>query len=163
MTPVEALRLRSQGDDRTIPVGGAFIYLQGNMPITDFLGDQLATDQGECLIVDENFQTAIPGVFAAGDVLCKHVEQAAVAASEGIQAAIAVDRSSTGEFRVGGPQSPVSAGVPTSVRREDDLSEDGRACSFQRLLGAGATVAGQASMSFELRSSGFQAECLSLK
>jgi thioredoxin reductase (NADPH) len=31
-------------------------------------------------------------VFAAGDVLCKHIKQAVIAASEGAQAAIAADR-----------------------------------------------------------------------
>ena len=40
----------------------------------------------------ENFQTNVPGVFAAGDVLCKHLKQAVIATAEGAQAAIAVDR-----------------------------------------------------------------------
>ena len=42
--------------------------------------------------MDENFQTAIPGVFAAGDVLCKHLKQTVIAAAEGAQAAMAADR-----------------------------------------------------------------------
>ncbi len=79
-------------DERTIPVSGVFVYLQGNVPVTDFLDEQLPTSEGGCLIVDNDFQTAIPGVFAAGDVLCRHVKQAAVAAGEGVQAAMAVDR-----------------------------------------------------------------------
>jgi thioredoxin reductase (NADPH) len=37
-------------------------------------------------------QTTIPGVFAVGDLLCTHVKQAVIAASDGVIAAIAVDR-----------------------------------------------------------------------
>ena len=75
-----------------ISVEGAFIYLQGGKPIFDFAGGQLATTDDGCLRVDEMFQTSVHGVFAAGDVLCKHVKQAVIAASEGAQAAIAGDR-----------------------------------------------------------------------
>lgn len=89
---VEAVRVASGDGERTILVAGAFIYLQGNASITGFLADQLSTEEGGCLVVDEDFQTAVPGVFAVGDVLCKRVKQAAIAAAEGVQAAIAVDR-----------------------------------------------------------------------
>ena len=37
-------------------------------------------------------QTSIPGVFAVGDLLCAHLRQAVVAASEGVIAAVAVER-----------------------------------------------------------------------
>jgi thioredoxin reductase (NADPH) len=90
---VEAVRVAPQGEgERIIPVSGVFIYLQGTVPVTDFLEGQLPTDEGGCPIVDENFQTAIPGVFAAGDVLCKHLKQAVIAAAEGALTAAAVDR-----------------------------------------------------------------------
>ena len=90
---VEGVQVISQPEDeQTIPVRGVFVYLQGNAPIIDFLDDQLPTSEDGCLIVDENFQTGIPGVFAAGDVLCKHLKQAVIAAAEGAQAATAADR-----------------------------------------------------------------------
>jgi thioredoxin reductase (NADPH) len=89
---VEAVDVVAQGEETTIELEGLFIYLQGNVPITDFLGDQVSTDQEGCLVVDEDFQTGVEGVFAVGDVLCKHVKQAAIAAAEGVQTAIAVDR-----------------------------------------------------------------------
>lgn len=89
---VEGVRFVSQGQEQSIPVNGVFIYLQGNVPVTDFLEGQLPTSEGGCLLVDENFQTALPGVFAAGDVLCKHLKQAVIAAAEGARAAMAVDR-----------------------------------------------------------------------
>jgi len=90
---VKAVRVAPrQGEEQVIPVGGVFIYLQGNVPVIDFLEGQLPTGKGGCLIVDESHQTAIPGVFAAGDVLCQHLKQAVVAAAEGALTATAVDR-----------------------------------------------------------------------
>lgn len=89
---VEGIRFRTGGEERFLPVAGVFIYLQGNVPVTDFLEGQLPLGEGGCLLVDENFQTGVPGVFAVGDVLCRHLKQAVVAAAEGAVAAMAADR-----------------------------------------------------------------------
>ena len=87
-----------QGDrEIQLEVKGVFIYLYGNRPVTAFLGGVLPTDAYGCLIVDENMQTAIPGVFAAGDVLCPQVKQAVVAAAEGCRAAMQAIRILSGE------------------------------------------------------------------
>lgn len=90
---VEGLRFAQRGQpEETLAVSGAFIYLQGGKPITDFLQGQLQINEGGCLVVDREFQTALPGVFAIGDVLCNHVKQAVIAAGEGATAGIAVEK-----------------------------------------------------------------------
>lgn len=90
---VEGVQIVEQGGaEQTLPARGVFIYLQGGKPITDFLYDQLETTDAGCLEVDETLQTAIPGVFAVGDVLCTHLKQAVVSAAEGARAAMAVER-----------------------------------------------------------------------
>ncbi len=90
---VEAVRCALRGQsERVIPVTGAFIYLQGAKPITDFLQGQLDTSETGCLVVDREYQTGIPGVFAVGDVLCNHVKQAVIAAAEGAVAGMAVEK-----------------------------------------------------------------------
>ncbi len=89
---VDAVHVVKQGEEETIEVDGVFVYLQGNLPITDFLDDQVPTNEEGCLTVGESFQTSVDGVFAVGDVLCTHVKQAVIAAAEGVEAAIAVDR-----------------------------------------------------------------------
>ena len=90
---VEGLRFAQRGQpEETLAVSGAFIYLQGGKPITDFLQGQLQINVGGCLVVDREFQTALPGVFAIGDVLCNHVKQAVIAAGEGATAGIAVEK-----------------------------------------------------------------------
>jgi thioredoxin reductase (NADPH) len=76
---VEGVRfIQREKPEQTLPVSGAFIYLQGGRPITDFLLGQLETSAGGCLVVDNEFRTIIPGVFAVGDLLCNHVKQAVV-------------------------------------------------------------------------------------
>ena len=90
---VEAVRAAQRGQsEEIIPVTGAFIYLQGGRPITDFLQGQLPISETGCLVVDKEFQTALPGVYAVGDVLCQHVKQAVIAAAEGAVAAIAIEK-----------------------------------------------------------------------
>jgi thioredoxin reductase (NADPH) len=59
---------------------------------THFLQGQLEISETGCLVVDREYQTAIPGIFAVGDVLCSHVNQAVIAAAEGAVARIAVDK-----------------------------------------------------------------------
>lgn len=90
---VEGVRFAVRGEgDQTVSVDGAFIYLQGGKPITDFLSGQLEISDSGCLIVNQEFQTAIPAVYAVGDVLCNHVKQAVIAAAEGAVAAISIEK-----------------------------------------------------------------------
>jgi len=90
---VEAVRFVQRGQpEHTLAVTGAFVYLQGGRPITDFLQGQLEISETGCLVVDREYQTAISHVFAVGDVLCNHVKQAVIAAAEGAVAGIAVEK-----------------------------------------------------------------------
>lgn len=90
---VEGVRIHPRGgEEELVPVEGAFVYLQGGMPITDYLMDQLETTAAGCLVADEEMQTSIAGVFAVGDLLCTHVKQAVIAAADGVIAAIAADK-----------------------------------------------------------------------
>ena len=98
---VEAVKYNLRGEGlQTLPVSGAFIYLQGGKPITDFLSGQLELTESGCLVVNKEFQTALPGVYAIGDVLCNHVKQAVIAAAEGAIAAISVEKVLNGRKRL---------------------------------------------------------------
>ncbi|MEA3377639.1 MAG: FAD-dependent oxidoreductase [Chloroflexota bacterium] len=89
---VEAVHIVERGEEECLEVDGVFVYLQGNLPITDFLDGQVPTNEEGCVVVGESFRTSVEGVFAVGDVLCTHVKQAVIAAAEGVEVAIAVDR-----------------------------------------------------------------------
>jgi thioredoxin reductase (NADPH) len=98
---VEGVRvLKRGGDADVLPVSGVFIYLQGGRPITEFLDGQLETTETGCVKVDDTMQTSIPGIFAAGDVLCNHLKQAVIAAAEGARAAVAVERYLSGREKL---------------------------------------------------------------
>jgi thioredoxin reductase (NADPH) len=80
------------GELEHIPVSGAFVYLQGGKPITDYLMEQLETTEDGCLIVNSDMQTTVPGVYAIGDLICTHIKQAVIAAADGVIAAVAIDK-----------------------------------------------------------------------
>jgi len=98
---VECLRVSVRGskEEESLPVEGAFVYLQGGKPITDFVAGQLEISEEGCLQVDRENQTAIPGVYAVGDVLCSHLKQAVIAASDGAVAAISAEKWLRGKAR----------------------------------------------------------------
>jgi len=98
---VECLRVSVRGskEEESLPVEGIFVYLQGGKPITDFVAGQLEVSEEGCLQVDRENQTAIPGVYAVGDVLCSHVKQAVIAASDGAVAAISAEKWLRGKAR----------------------------------------------------------------
>jgi thioredoxin reductase (NADPH) len=99
---VEGVRIAAvRGEEeQTLDVDGVFFFLQGTQPITDFLGEQLSLKPDGCLLTGEFRETEIPGVFAAGDVVCKHLKQSVVAAAEGAQAAMAADRYLSGREKL---------------------------------------------------------------
>lgn len=98
---VKAVRFtQPDAGEVTLPVAGAFIYLQGGKPITDFLQGQLPLSETGCLMVDDEFRTALPGVYAIGDVLCNHIKQAVVAAGEGAIAGMSLEKVLRGRSRV---------------------------------------------------------------
>ncbi len=91
---VKAVKLRDLNEkkERTLEVNGVFIFLGGTKPSVDFLMGQVDMTEGDCIVVNEEMMTSVPGVFAAGDVLCNEVKQAVVAAAMGVKAALAVDK-----------------------------------------------------------------------
>jgi len=79
-------------EERIIEASGLF-YAVGHKPNTDFLADQLDADKEGYLITEPNStKTAIPGVFACGDVRDKVYRQAVTAAGMGCMAALEAER-----------------------------------------------------------------------
>ena len=79
------------GSLEEIECTGAFIAI-GHRPITEFLEDQVDTDEEGYIIHSEHTMTSIPGIFAAGDVVDTRYRQAITAAGMGCQAAIDAER-----------------------------------------------------------------------
>lgn len=82
----------AEGKESTLVVSGVFVYLHGTKPVIDFLGESIELSEEECIISNKMMETSIPGVFAAGDVVCTEVRQVVIAASHGCIAALSAEK-----------------------------------------------------------------------
>ena len=74
------------GRHALLPCAGVFVAI-GRQPETTLLAGQLPLDPAGYVSADETTATAVPGVFAAGDVRSKRLRQVVTAAADGAVAA----------------------------------------------------------------------------
>ena len=74
-----------------LDITGLFLYI-GNIPNTEFLENTNLLLEDGYIIVNENYETNIPNVYASGDVIKKDVYQIITAASEGAIASINISQ-----------------------------------------------------------------------
>ena len=79
------------GEKSHEPTDGGFVAI-GHHPATELFTDKLPLDEGYILVEKGTTRTAIPGVFAAGDVTDKIYRQAVTAAGMGCMAALDVEK-----------------------------------------------------------------------
>lgn len=70
-----------------IALNGVFIFI-GMLPNDGFVNGLLQTVDGGWIATDENLQTSVPGIFAAGDVRSTSLRQVVTAAGDGARAAM---------------------------------------------------------------------------
>jgi thioredoxin reductase (NADPH) len=91
---ITGVRLRDTvtGAESELTVGGLFVAI-GHEPRSELFAGQLATDANGYLLVEQpSTRTAIPGVFASGDVVDHTYRQAVTAAGTGCAAALDAER-----------------------------------------------------------------------
>jgi thioredoxin reductase (NADPH) len=86
---VERLRLKDvrTGETSLLPVAGVFIYV-GLQPNTSFLKGVVPLDAGGHVLVNHRMQTALPGLYAAGDLRQYSARQVISSAGDGATAAV---------------------------------------------------------------------------
>ncbi len=85
-----SIRTRDRALEEEILCDGVFISV-GRRPATHLFDGQLALDDNGYVIADESTRTAIPGVYAVGDVRTKPVRQIVTAVADGAVAAHMVE------------------------------------------------------------------------
>lgn len=91
---VKGLKVRNNetGEEELLEADGIFLAI-GHTPNTGFLGGQLPTDElGYLQVIPGTSKTAIPGVFACGDVQDHIYRQAITSAGSGAMAALDAER-----------------------------------------------------------------------
>lgn len=73
---------KKTGEDTTVPASGVFIYI-GNVPNTSEFLDLGITDKQGWIETNDQMETAIPGIYAIGDVRSKKLRQITTAVGEG--------------------------------------------------------------------------------
>lgn len=80
------LRDRKADAEKTLAVDGLFVAV-GTQPRTELVRGQLPLDETGYVLAGEDTRTAIPGVFAAGDLRARPLKQVITAAADGAVAA----------------------------------------------------------------------------
>ncbi len=74
-----------------LPTDGVFVFI-GMMPRTELLANVVPLDKWGCVETDDAMATAVPGLYAAGDIRAKKFRQITTAVADGTIAALAVQK-----------------------------------------------------------------------
>lgn len=92
-TVVEGVDLKNvkTGKEFHLPVDGVFAFI-GYSPNNTLIEGQLELDEYGFVLTNNDMETSVPGVFAAGDIRSKLLRQVSTAVGEGATAAFAAER-----------------------------------------------------------------------
>ncbi len=81
-----------------LKVDGVFIFI-GTLPNAGYVPEEIERNSRGFLITDDNMETSVPGIFAAGDVRAKLLRQIVTAVGDGATAAFAAEQYIQNEYQ----------------------------------------------------------------
>lgn len=108
---------------------GIFVFA-GYVPDTEWLKGVIRLDEQGYIETDQNQQTSVPGVFAAGDVCVKNLRQVVTAVSDGAVAATSLERYVSQVY-----ENPAVSAWKTQRDREQELARRNRKEHSERMEG----------------------------
>ncbi len=92
-TEVEGIHLKNvkTGEAPYLPVQAVFAFI-GYSPNNELVKDYLELDERGFVLTNNDMETSVPGVFAAGDIRSKLLRQVSTAVGEGATAAFAAEK-----------------------------------------------------------------------
>jgi thioredoxin reductase (NADPH) len=92
-TKLTGVRLKNvkTGEEATLAADGVFVYI-GNVPNTQLFAGQIELDERSYIVTDAKQRTSINGVFAAGDVQERVLQQVVTACGTGAKAAMEAEK-----------------------------------------------------------------------
>ena len=90
---VNQIKLRNvkSGQESTLDIAGTFIST-GFKPNTEYLKGIVSLDSAGAIITNDNLETNVPGIFAAGDIRTNSIRQIVAAAGDGAIAAVNAEK-----------------------------------------------------------------------
>ena len=85
------IRNTQTGEEQTVECDGVFVSI-GRKPATGLVSGQLPLDEAGYIIAGESTETALPGVYAVGDVRTKPLRQIVTAVADGAMAVHAIEQ-----------------------------------------------------------------------
>lgn len=89
---VTSITVFTGGQEKEIPVATVFTYMHEYQPMNLFLKNAVQTAQNGAVMVNEQLETSVPGIFACGDILCAKPQLPAIAVAQGILAGMSADQ-----------------------------------------------------------------------
>ena len=92
LSNIEKIKFKNvkTNQEQDLKVDGFFVWI-GILPNQDFINGAIAQDQFGFIKTDDNMQTSVKGVFAAGDIRTKLLRQISTAVGDGATAAVAAE------------------------------------------------------------------------
>ncbi len=83
---LQEIKFKENGEEKELKIKALFPYI-GFLPESKFVSELNITDKTGFISVDENMETKIKGIYAAGDIVVKNIRQITTATNDGTIAA----------------------------------------------------------------------------